>query len=462
MNRINFSFLLVIICCGTLAMLSSCKDDDPEPNAKISFATSNMVVNENQGTIEVEVVLDRPAPADFVMEYSASGTATRKIGTATVNHDYEIIGIFGELEFAKGETSGAILINITNDVIYEETETIILTIEDVDNNRIDIGSRAQTVITINSDDAALSVSFQTTTLTVNESDNGFHEIVVQLDKPAPGPVTIEYDLSAWLAGNALVPGIAIDSLSAFNAGLPGEFYDYYIDGTSGQVDIPSGQSTGVIRINVLSDFSFENDEKIEITLKASPGVTVGAPNKATINIKQEDGRLVVLDWEGNNADMDLFVWFKVGQNWLGPLIAGITPTKTPPEGGIIPKVFLQDLANAGYNSVEFGGSYVYYEGTENPLDFTVHLIDFANGAPEPAEARDIREASYTLANINPWDQESGTDIQVVQTWTYSNGSYGSVSNITVPESGSRMASVPAPSQLNRQTAPRMINNLRLR
>jgi hypothetical protein len=104
---------------------SSCKDDENEPsNATLEFSTAAKTVAEGEQSVKANIVLDNPAPVDVIVEYEISGTATRKIGSAT-NGDFEIVGTVGEVEIAKGATSAEIELNILSDNSLESEETII-------------------------------------------------------------------------------------------------------------------------------------------------------------------------------------------------------------------------------------------------------------------------------------------------------------------------------------------------
>jgi hypothetical protein len=431
---------------------SSCKDDEEEPkNANLTFSTTSKTVDEGETNVKANLVLDRAAPADLIVEYELSGSATRKIGAAT-NGDYEIVGSVGEVEIAKGETTGAIELNILADNSLELDEKIILTIVDVSSSQVTIGTDDEMEITITGG-GSVTASFVNTTLTANEAEEGVHELTVQLSSAAAFDVTVEYDLKAWQdASGNYIPGTAIDSVSAFNEGLPSDYYDYYIDGTSGELTIPAGQTSGVIKVNVLSDFIYEANETFDITLKNSTGVTVGTNNKMTITVEQENGKIVQLSWaDGTDADMDLFIWLTIDSESF-PVAYSINASTTGPELRIIPDVFsIAIMEQFELDVVQYGASYVYYEGTEDPLDFHVDFVDFVDG--DEALVKNST-GTYTLANINEWDNSStGTDPIIVQTFQYSAGDLANISDITVPTEGSRVRGVALNKKLSRNMVP---------
>src|SRR5688500_6098908 len=180
--------------------LSSCKDDEPfvKPNLSVGEETDSYA--EGVGTIEVEVVLDKGAPADITIEYDLGGTALSPA-------DYSIVGQEGEVEIAKGATSGTISIQIVSDAIFEGNETIEISLEDVDSDDVVITNDDETVVTITDDDTQVLASFAVTTLSVNEEDgfDGLLEIVVNLDNAPASDVTVQYEIK----------GTAIDSLYGF-------------------------------------------------------------------------------------------------------------------------------------------------------------------------------------------------------------------------------------------------------
>jgi hypothetical protein len=434
---------------------SSCKDDDEDPkNATLTFSTDSKTVAEGETSVKANLVLDGPAPSDLIVEYEIDGTATRKIGSAT-NGDYEVVGSVGEVEIAQGETTAQIELNILTDNALEQNETIVLTIVDVSSGQVQIGDEDEMIITIEGG-GSVTASMAATTLTVNEAAEGVHEITVQLATAAAFDVTVEYQLKSWLdAGGNYIPGTAIDSVSAYNEELPSEYYDYYIDGVSGELTIPAGQTSGVIKVNVLSDFIYEGDETIEITLISSAGVEVGTNNKTTITVEQENGKIVQLSWPDNtDVDMDLFIWLTLddeGTPVTFPIAYGINASTEGPELRIIPDVFSEIIMDDfGITTVNYGASFVYYEGTVDPLEFTSFLVDYQNGDEQLISEK---VGTYSLDNINPWDTNSGTDPIIEQTFDYSNGDLINISDISIPADGSRVRTARINKALKRNMAP---------
>jgi hypothetical protein len=445
---------------------TSCKDDeDPPANAILEFSSATKTVSEGEENVKANIVLDKAAPADVIVSYSLSGTATRKLGSAA--GDYEVVGTAGEVEIAKGETSGEIVLNILEDTSLELDEKIVITIDDVSSSQVDIGTDDQMEITITGG-GSVTASFAAATLTVNEGDEGMHELVVNLNAQAAFDVTVEYSIKSFLDGSGnYVPGTAIDSLNGANEDFPSEYWDYYVDSeTVGELVIPAGQTSGIIAINVYSDFIWEDDDEIEITLNASTGVTIGATPTMTITIEQEDGKVVELDWTNGastTADMDMFIWVTLeddeGNPVQIPFVYAINASTEGPETRIIPNAFSDGLlTDLGQTTLEYGASYVYYEGDVNPLNFEVVFANLTDGVPTEI---DTYQGTYTLANINPWDdQTNGTDPIIVQTFEYSGGNLSNISGITIPTAGSRVRSAEIKQMLKRNKAPIALRKLK--
>jgi hypothetical protein len=141
--------------------LSSCGDDDKEPEAKpqLSFTVTEKTVNEADGTVEFEVSLDKAATEDFTIEYEWSGTAYEKTtpNPNTGAYDYEILGgSAGELEIPEGETTGTIEIKFYSDFALELTaETINLSIEDIDTDLVEISRDDELDIALEQEDGLI-------------------------------------------------------------------------------------------------------------------------------------------------------------------------------------------------------------------------------------------------------------------------------------------------------------------
>jgi hypothetical protein len=214
-------------------------------------------------------------------------------------------------------------------------------------------------------------------------------------------------------------------------------YDYEI--TSGYLEtkIKKGETSGKILITLASDFSVEDDEIIEISIKSvdSENIELTRDDEIKITVTQEDGLVVLLEWgvgtgeHYTDVDMDLFLWAENNASTLGLTnVSAINSSPVSPEFFFVPTALLDDG--------DYGLSCNYYEGTANPMNFQVSFIKFVN---ETAGTAVVRKAAYTLDNVNPW-YTSGSDPLLVETFKKSGTDFSDFSEITVPDTLSRVSS----------------------
>jgi hypothetical protein len=280
------------------------------------------------------------------------------------------------------------------------------------------------------------LSFKEATRTVIESD-GTIEVKMKLDKGAFEDFSVSYELT----------GTALDKVTAGTT----KAYDYEITSDYLTAKIVKGDSIGIIKLKLLSDLSIEDDETIVISIKTvdSDKIEITRNDDIKITLKQEDGLIILLEWPApsvstGQADMDILL--RVGQNtstWDGVLTGSVQENFTGPEFIFIPKI-------ASFPA--YGLSYVYYDGTLDPLEFTATFIDLKDGVVEPVSQRQPFKQTYTALNKNKWTDVNSTI--VVQTFLKTNGAFTAPSSINVPTSGSRIESTNTfPSTFKKEIGP---------
>lgn len=440
-------FFLTLAIAGV--SLSACKDDDsdPTPRGTVSFEKSTVSASEGDGLITVNVVLDRAASQDLTVTYTLAGTAVDKLTSASAgaSADYEIIGDHGEVDIKKGETTGAIEIQIVSDATYEGNETIDITLDDVDDENVDIAENNTTKVTILDDEDegdVVHISFDESSIVTNEDVTEL-SVILNLSKPAPEKLVLSYTLD----GSALDSVFAFENDAAFLS-------DYYVvNGEDGEIVIEKGATTATIDLHIYTDFFLENDETIEISLTSNSTAAQVEPAPMEIQVNQQDGRVIQLEWEDSGADMDLLLWIGDPEEDLVRFVASAFGFTDRPESIILPDVL--ELPDA-----DFGVSAIYFDGTDNELNFLVAHATFADG--DFLDDVTVNQAKYTLNNINDtWDQQTGGQIPLIaQTFTKRDGVYGNISGITVATEGSRRPSTkPAPADLRHRSA-RLQNTIR--
>lgn len=256
-------------------------------------------------------------------------------------------------------------------------------------------------------------------------DDGTIELVINIDRPVAETVVLSYTLE----GTA-------DEFGAQTGG------DFEMSPRGGNITIAPGATQAVVEITLLPDTDFEVDfenqiahETIILTLTgvvSGPGEIVpGEGTQVTINI-YEDDLVVFLYWEASDVDMDMLVWIDdpADNPDEGFVLAGASAG--PQENGNLSEglVLYSHLPDASY-----GFSYVYYEGATEPLPFDVDFINFGGTLNGGTEALNFK-GTYNLVNINDnWEQDF--EAIIVQTFTKSARNYADITNITIPDAGSR-------------------------
>ncbi len=273
------------------------------------------------------------------------------------------------------------------------------------------------------------IAFATATSTVDESV-GTANITLSLDRPAPGDITLNFNL-----GGTATAG------------------DDFI--SSGTATIAAGATQAAVAIQIVDDDLFESNidnqnETIEITLT---GVTGNAQLAAdvstlvhTLTITENDDEPFIqieLSWQdaatGNagNVDMDLIFWFEPvagsGEFQFGPndLQTGTTI------GTGFETIIISSL-NPDFN---FGLTFLYFEGSATTLNFTVRYT-IVGGTLLNGQTTATFTGTYTQANLNPDAFDTG-DFQIEQTFAKVGLNYPAISPIIIPDAGSR-ASLPKP------------------
>ena len=411
--------LLALAVVG--ASLSACKDDDSESSKPVvTFSRSTLSASEANGTIEVEVELDKAASQDITVTYDLSGTARDRESGGAANYDYTIADTPGEITIEKGETSAVIEIALNDDGLPDNNETIVLTLDDVDGDRATIGDDNEITITIADGVTVPQVSFAMSEIQAVESD-GIVEVQVTVSSPSPTAITVTYTLG----------GTALDEETADEQD---RLSDYSI-ANAGTLTIPANQTTATIEVKLESDILLEDDlsttevefETIDLTITAvSQNAAVSANNAVEIQVTQEAGFLVFLHWGWDeeqeehvytDVDMDLILW---EENASGVL----RPTQGSFASGFDEFEFV--FLGVGLADGNYGLSYNYTAGTEDPMHFNVDMIIYEDGVL--TDQGIPFEAAYGINMVNNWQEPS--DLFISQTFTIEDGFFDEFSEIS--------------------------------
>ncbi len=205
------------------------------------------------------------------------------------------------------------------------------------------------------------------------------------------------------------------------------------------VTIPAGQSGADFVLHLVNDDTKEETEYVDFTLEPIAG---GQPSPSSMNhraeIVDDDVGYMQIDlaWDSGDgtpgdADLDLVLWieqpagsgswkFVKWSAYIGPYFERLS----------IPN----DTLDRAY-----GVTVNYYEGSSDHVEFTV-TYSVVGGTLDGASGPLAFTGVYTLQNVNCCDP-----FWIEQTFVKAGFDYSDFSEITIPESGSRMKMLKLPS-----------------
>ena len=227
-------------------------DDEGTPELSFSAATSS--VGEGAGSVDLTVSMSVVASSDVTVDYATAD------GTAMASSDYTAAS--DTLTIIAGQTSGTIIVPITDDAVAEGDEDFTVTLNTP--TGATLGTPATATVTINDDEGTPELSFSAATSSIGE-DAGSVDLTVSMSVVAAYNVTVDY---------ATADGTA-------TAGS-----DYTV--TSNTLTILAGQPSGTITVPITDDAIAEGDENFTVTLSTPTGATLGTPTTATVTINDNE------------------------------------------------------------------------------------------------------------------------------------------------------------------------------
>ncbi|MFH1089914.1 MAG: Calx-beta domain-containing protein, partial [Candidatus Uhrbacteria bacterium] len=238
---------------GVTTVHTATINDNDEPPT-VTFTSASQSASESAGTMTVTAQLSFVSALDVTVPFTLTGTAT---GSGT---DYSITA--SPITITAGNTTADITITITNDILDENNETIIVTMGSPTNATQ--GLTTVHTATIADDDASPTVTV-TSTLQSKAEDAGTASITVQLNTPSGLDVSVPFTLTGTATGSGT---------------------DYSI--TASPITITAGQTTTTITYTITNDALDENDETAIVTLGAPTNATLGTDTIHTLTIQDND------------------------------------------------------------------------------------------------------------------------------------------------------------------------------
>ncbi|MBL8827197.1 MAG: cadherin-like domain-containing protein, partial [Planctomycetaceae bacterium] len=229
-------------------------DDD---TAAASFAVASQSVNEAGGSVSVLVTLSVPSVATITIPFTVGGSA----GGA----DFSVVTA-SPLSIPAGQTSGTIVVSISNDPRDEANETISLTLGTPTNAVL--GTVATHTLTILDNDPAPLVQFTSLGQSVVESA-ATGRVIARLSQVSGLDVTVPVTVGGSAgAGDATVT-------------------------TTLPITILAGQTSAAIDVTLVDDALAESTETLIFTIGTPTNGTLGAVSSHTLSIADNDALVQV-------------------------------------------------------------------------------------------------------------------------------------------------------------------------
>lgn len=227
---------------GRTAIVAVTNIDD---EGTTSFSINDVTVNEGAGTLTFTVTRTGDAAGAATLNYALSS------GTATGSADFNADG--GAVSFTDGQATATITVSITNDALYERSESFTVTLSDASVGTIADATGIGTILDDGTGDGGVdndAPSFSINDVSALESTG---ELIFTVTKTGATPFDASVSFG-MLDGTA--SGTAVfDQLSAFD----------YLQ-ASGQLTFAPSETEKTITVTVYVDALFEGSETMQVLL----------------------------------------------------------------------------------------------------------------------------------------------------------------------------------------------------
>jgi hypothetical protein len=213
---------------GSLDEISVCRP------LSVDFTGATYSVGEEDGSVEIPVVLDEAVDDTVTVDYATSP------GTATPGEDY--VETSGTLTFDLNDTEESFSVEILSDSIADGDDTVMLTLSN--SSGASIGPISPAMLTIVDDEGVPEVDFSSSSYSVDE-DAGAATITATLSLEAEHPVWAEYTLSGGTA----------------TAGTD------YAESDGGLL-FAAGETVKTFEVPIIDDAVVEGDETVDLSLSS--------------------------------------------------------------------------------------------------------------------------------------------------------------------------------------------------
>ena len=233
-------------------------DNDSQPTVAFSSSTSSVREDSSYGSsvTYIYVQLSNTYHSEVQVAYTLGGTATS-------GSDYSDSGT-GILTFSAGSTTQYMALNILDDSVQDNGETVLITLGTTTNAGLgSISTHAVTISDLN-DGAARTVQFALTASNISEQ-NGSAYLVVYLNPAAEKLTTVAYSVTGGTATSGT---------------------DFTL--ASGTVEFTTASSSQYIPVAITNDALAESDETVIVSLSAAGNASLGTNSTHTVTILDSD------------------------------------------------------------------------------------------------------------------------------------------------------------------------------
>ena len=245
-------------------------DDD---SATVMIQATDSMAAEPADSGQFTVSLSSASDTDTTVSYSVTGTAA-------AGDDYTVLS--GTVTILAGQTTATIDVNIVDDSILEDTESVTVTLDSITSGDSDIS--------IDSSDTA--------TVSIADNDSAEVSILANDDMAAEPTDGGQFTVSVSNASDT-------DTVVTYTVGGDATSGDDFTPLT-GTVTILAGQTSATIDVTAIDDAILENTETVVVSLDAiasgDADISIGASDMAVVSITDNDVAEITVSATGSAAE----------------------------------------------------------------------------------------------------------------------------------------------------------------
>ena len=234
-------------------------DDDTAQPGSLAFSAGSYSVAEDGGSVSINVNRSGGSDGSVSVDYATTD------GSATAGTDYQ--PSIGTLDFGDAETSKSFVVSILDDAIYEDDESLQLSLSNVQGGATLNGITQATLTVTENDPVPPAGALEFVTNTFSELENS--------------PVAV---ISVTRAGGSF-GDVSVDYATSDGSATAGLDYQP----TTGTLILADGQTAAEFELTLVDDSIFEDDETVNMTLaNAQGGAGLGSVDSAVLTIVEND------------------------------------------------------------------------------------------------------------------------------------------------------------------------------